>query len=191
MEIIRLSDALGSKKDYIIESVKAGKVFVYPTDTVYGIGCDANNSGSVSRIKNAKGRDPGKPMSVIAPSFDWIEENATGTKENLAFVKSLLPGPYTVILKATPSAPKELVSLQKTIGIRIPLNKFTDLVRTTGIPFVTTSANLSGEEPIKKISELPEDIKALTDIAIDAGEIDGLPSRVFDLSGKEVNIVRY
>jgi len=191
MEIIRQSDALGSKKDYIIESVEAGKIFVYPTDTIYGIGCDANNSESVSKIRNAKGRDTGKPMSVIAPSFDWILENSTATQENLAFVKTLLPGPYTVVLKAKPSAPKDIVSAQKTIGIRMPLNKFTDLVRTIGIPFLTTSANLSGEEHIKKISELPEDIKALTDIAIDAGEIDGLPSRVFDLTGKDVKIVRF
>jgi len=191
MEIIKLKDALGSKKNHVIESVKAGKIFVYPTDTIYGIGCNANNSESVKKIKNAKGRDPEKPMSLITPSFDWILENATATKENLAFVNSLLPGPYTAILKAKPSAPKDLVTAQNTIGIRIPLNEFTDLVRTTGVPFVTTSANLSGEEPITKISDLPEDIKSMVDIAIDAGEIDGLPSRVFDLSGKEVNILRY
>ena len=66
MEMIRQSDAFGSKKDYVIESVKAGKVFIYPTDTIYGIGCDANNPDSVAKIRNAKGRDPEKPMSVLS-----------------------------------------------------------------------------------------------------------------------------
>ncbi len=191
METIKLAEALKGKRDYILKSVKEGKIFVYPTDTIYGIGCNAEDGSAVKKIIDAKGRDEEKPMSVIAPSLQWISQNTKATQENFAFIGSLLPGPYTVVLKANPSAPKEVVTPQKTIGIRIPLNEFTDLIRTAGVPFVTTSANLSGEEPITKISDLPAEIKNMVDIAIDAGEIDGLPSRVFDLTGKEVNILRY
>ncbi|NOX71146.1 MAG: threonylcarbamoyl-AMP synthase [Candidatus Micrarchaeota archaeon] len=191
MIIIKLKDALGSRRKEVISAIKEGKVIVYPTDTIYGIGCNAENATSVEKIRNLKGKDRDKPFSVIAPSFEWVENNATATGENLSFARSLLPGPYTVIMKAKPSAPKSVVSGKKTIGIRIPASDFTSIVTEAGVPFVTTSVNLTGEEPIRRISEIPEKMKSGIDIAIDAGEIDELASRIFDITGKDVKIVRY
>jgi L-threonylcarbamoyladenylate synthase len=191
MIVVKLRDALGTRRSEMIEAIKGGKLFVYPTDTIYGIGCNAQSDDSVKKIAAAKSRDEGKPMSVIAPSIDWIEQNTAATPQNMVFVKSLLPGPYTVILKAKPNAPKSVVSVDKTIGVRIPFGDFTKLVRDAGVPFVTTSVNISGEEPVKRIADIPDQIKAAVDIAIDDGEIDGLPSRIFDLSGKELRIARY
>ena len=155
---ISLEEALGKRRAEIIRHIAEGKVFIYPTDTVYGIGCSALNHSSVERIRKAKKREPDKPMSVIAPSGEWIEENAKGTNENMALAKSLLPGPYTVILNAKASAPKDAVGPKGTIAIRIPGDEFTKAVQESCVPFITTSANLSGDEPIKSISEIAEEI---------------------------------
>ncbi len=191
MIVIKLAEALSSKREEVIKAIREGKVFVYPTDTIYGIGCNAEVSESVERIRRLKGRDGSKPFSVIAPSLEWIEENATAAKENMEFARSLLPGPYTVVMKAKTSAPASVVSGSGTIGIRIPSSPFTDIVKEAGVPFVTTSVNLSGEEPIKRIEDIPREMREGIDIIVDAGEIDGLPSRVFDLTGKELKILRH
>lgn len=191
MQVLPLKDALKSKREHIIEEIRKGKLFIYPTDTVYGIGCNAEIAESVKRIAEAKGRDKDKPMSVIAPSKDWIAQNAKATPENMAFASTLLPGPYTVIMKAKPCAPKPAVAKEGTIAMRIPADEFTKIVMESGVPFITTSANLSGSKIINEISELPEEIKSTVDYAIDAGRIDGHSSRIFDLTKKEIKILRY
>ena len=79
-----------------VDDIKHGAVFIYPTDTIYGLGCDATNEESVKKIKELKYRDKDKPMSVIAPSVDWIKEHCEVTDE---MIEKYLPGPYTLLLK--------------------------------------------------------------------------------------------
>jgi L-threonylcarbamoyladenylate synthase len=188
MKTVKLSKALKSEK--VKKAILEGKILIYPTDTLYGIGCNAENRESVKKIMGAKGRDEDKPFSVIVPSKEWISENTKITRENEKFVDVLFPGPYTVILNAKERIPY-VVSKEGSIGIRIPKNEFCDLIRSLNVLFVTTSVNLSEEEPVYSIKEIPEEIKKIADYAIDSGRIEGPASRVFDIRTNELKIARW
>lgn len=156
------------------EKILAGKVFIYPTDTVYGLGCDAGNVGAVERIKKIKGRDKDKPMSVIAPSFDWIRKNLVVDVE----LRDYLPGAYTIILKKKDNDFLKHVSSGDSLGVRIPDCDFTKEVQKAGVAFITTSVNLSGEKPASKICDIDKRILDKVDEVIDGGELSGSPSKL-------------
>jgi L-threonylcarbamoyladenylate synthase len=188
MKTVKLSKALKSAE--MKKAILAGRIFIYPTDTLYGIGCNAEAKESVKKIMKAKGRNEDKPLSVIVPSKEWISGNTKITKENEKFLEVLFPGPYTVILKARERIPF-VVSREGSIGIRIPRNEFCDLIRSLNVLFVTTSVNLSEEEPVYSIKEIPKEIKKIADYAIDSGRIEGRASRVFDIRTNELKIARW
>jgi len=167
----------------LTKQIKQGKIFIYPTDTIYGIGCDATNTKAVEKIKQIKQRDKDKPLSIIAPSIDWIEQNCIIPKD--LDLNKYLPGPYTLILKKQKPNFLNHVSNTNSLGIRIPDNKFTKQLQKSKIPFITTSVNLSKEKPITKIQELKKQIKGKVDIIIDEGELNGKPSTLI-INGKEV-----
>lgn len=169
------------KQDELIKNIKQGKIFIYPTDTIYGLGCNAENKKSVDKIKKIKQREKNKPLSVIAPSMQWIKENCI-VNVNLS---KYLPGPYTIILKKKNKQFLNHVSDTDYLGVRIPDNKFTKKIQKAKVPFITTSVNLAGEKPIKKISEIPEKIMGLVDVIIDEGELNGKPSTLV-VGGKEI-----
>ena len=164
------------------QEILAGKIFIYPTDTIYGIGCDANNLDSVEKIKQIKERDKDKPLSIIAPNIDWIKENfITNYKE----LNNYLPGPFTLLLKKKNPNFLNHVSSNDRIGIRIPNNKFTKYIQEAGVPFITTSVNLSGEPPAIKLEDIPEKIKNKVDFIIESQEenLSGKPSTLI-IDGK-------
>lgn len=165
-----------------VEDIKHGAIFIYPTDTIYGLGCDATNEESVELIKNLKYRDKDKPMSVIAPSKDWIRENCEVSDEEIA---KYLPGPYTLILKKKDKDFLKQVASGDTLGVRIPDSEFTELVQRSGVPFITTSVNFAGEPFAVKISDIHKDILDSVDIVIGVGELDGRPSTLV-IDGKEI-----
>jgi L-threonylcarbamoyladenylate synthase len=192
MEIFKLREALKDKERIkLAKAIREGGILFYPTDTLYGIGCNASNSESVNRIRKAKGRERDKPFSVIAPSKEWIFENSVLTKENVKFIDNLLPGPYTVVVKLKPGVLKGIATGERTLGVRIPRDEFCDFIRSQGVPFVTTSANLSEEEPVNSVKNIPAGISGIIDYAIDAGVISGHPSRLFGLSGRDLEILRW
>jgi tRNA threonylcarbamoyl adenosine modification protein (Sua5/YciO/YrdC/YwlC family) len=162
----------------IITEMKRGAVFVYPTDTIYGIGCNANKSDSVSRIRKAKGSIA--PFSVIAPTKDWVEKNFK--VKHPAYIDRL-PGPYTMVMKKKRQVFLFWVGTRASIGVRIPDHPFQKLVKKSGVPFVSTSVNKSGHRYIRDTSEIPEEMKLFIDFIIDDGKLDNKPSRIFDLTG--------
>jgi L-threonylcarbamoyladenylate synthase len=149
-----------------------GKIFVYPTDTVYGIGCNALIPDAVEKIREIKGRD-NKPFSVIAPSEEWVLNHFN---TNLEFISQYLPGKYTLILEKKDSSYLQHLSAEKTIGIRIPKHPFTEVIKRAGAPFITTSANISGKPPASEIRDIPQTILNRVDLVIDGGKLDGTPS---------------
>jgi L-threonylcarbamoyladenylate synthase len=165
-----------------VEDIKHGAVFIYPTDTIYGLGCDALNAESVALIKNLKYRDKDKPMSVIAPSVDWIKEHCI-VEDKL--IERYLPGPYTLILKKKDAKFMKDVSSNDSLGIRIPDCEFTRFVEKAGVPFITTSVNFAGEPFAIKISDIDSKILDAADIVIGVGKLDGRPSTIV-VDGKEV-----
>ncbi len=165
-----------------VEDIKHGAIFIYPTDTIYGIGCDATNEEVVKIIKDLKFRDKEKPMSIIAPNVEWIKKNCIVDDE---LIEKYLPGPYTLILKKKDSNFLNYVSNNDSLGIRIPDCEFTKLVEKAGVPFITTSVNYAGEPFAVKISDIPNDILDSVDIIIGVGELDGRPSTLI-INGKEI-----
>lgn len=166
------------------QEILAGKIFIYPTDTIYGLGCDAENQEAVNRIKEIKSRDKDKPLSIIAPSIKWIEDNFIMDVE----LNKYLPGPYTIILKKENAEFLKLVSSSDTLGIRIPSNKFTKEIQKAGVPFITTSVNLSGEPFALKIEDIKQEILNKIDFIIkadDEKELSGKPSTIV-INGKEI-----
>jgi len=161
------------EKQEIIKKIKKGKIFIYPTDTIYGIGCDATNQQSVNKIKQIKKRK-NKPMSVIAPNISWIKDHLIIDID----LDKYLPGPFTIILKKKNKNFLKHVSDTDMLGIRIPKCNITKTIQMSGVPFITTSVNLAGEKPITKISEIPDQIKDQIDVIIDQGPLTGKPSTI-------------
>jgi L-threonylcarbamoyladenylate synthase len=165
-----------------VEDIKHGAVFIYPTDTIYGLGCDATNEESLRMIKDLKYRDKDKPISVIAPSVEWIKEHCEVTDE---MIEKYLPGPFTLILKKKDAEFLSQVSSNDSLGVRVPDCEFTKLVEKAGVPFITTSVNFAGEPFAVKVSDIDHKIIDAVDIVIGVGELDGRPSTLI-VDGKEI-----
>ncbi len=163
----------------------SGKIFVYPTDTIYGIGCNAMDSGVVRRIREIKGSS--RPFSVIAPSKGWIRQSLLVTHGDFL---GKLPGPYTLIFRKRNPDFLSAASESDSLGVRIPRHTFSELVTEAGIPFITTSANLSGQDVARSPTEVPGQIRKTADFLIDAGVLDNPPSRVIDLTSGEPRVLR-
>lgn len=148
------------------------EIFIYPTDTIYGIGCDATNSSLVKKIREIKQRDE-KPFSMIAPSKEWILENFKVDKN---LIDKYLPGPYTLLLEKKDINFLKEVSSNEFVGVRIPDNSFTKILQKLNIPIVTTSVNLSGKPFANSIDEIDPLIFEKVDIIINSGILSGRPS---------------
>lgn len=175
----------------VLSNLKEGKIFIYPTDTIYGIGCNALTSSAVEKIRMLKQRDQ-KTFSVIVPSKEWIEKNCEVSQVAKKWLEKL-PGPYTLILKLknNNSISSEVNVNTETIGVRIPDNWFAREISKINLPFVTTSVNLTGEKPIESLKDLDEKIKNQVDYFIDDGILSGSPSTIVNLlKGKEKIITR-
>lgn len=171
-------------KPKLVKEIQEGAVFIYPTDTIYGIGCDATNSAAVKRIREIKQRDA-KPFSVIAPSIDWIRENCEISEHAKSWLQKL-PGPFTLIfsLKNPAAISHETNMGMKTLGVRIPDHWISSLVAEAGVPIVTTSVNFAGKPPCTTKAELEQ---FNVDFIIYEGDKVGKPSTIVDtISGKVV-----
>lgn len=161
------------------KEILKGKLFIYPTDTIYGLGCNALDKEAVEKIKIIKQRDKDKPLSVIAPSIDWINENLIVDTD----INKYIPGPYTIILKKKNPKFLEWISNKESLGVRIPDHEFTRKIQEANVPFITTSVNLSGEPFVTRISDINPDILEEVDHIIDYGELNGKPSTII-IQGK-------
>lgn len=169
--------------------ISQGAVFIHPTDTIYGLGCNATVEMAVQRIRAIKQRTE-MPFSVIAPSKRWIFENCDVSQEGEKWLEKL-PGPYTLIFRLkSKSAVASAVNLGgSTLGVRMPKHWMTDAVSELGFPVVSTSANLTGEPYMTSLDDLDEQVKQKVDFIIYEGEKRGRPSTVVKLFEKEVEVV--
>ena len=165
----------------IQERIKKGAVFIYPTDTIYGIGCNALDQKAVEKIRKLKERST-NPFSIIVPSKKWVEENCIVSKEAKEWLNKL-PGPYTLILKLKKknAIAKSVNNGQETIGVRIPKHWFSEIVQELGFPIVTSSANRAGKPFMTSLEDVDEDIKDGVDFIIYEGEKKGRPSKIVNL----------
>lgn len=183
------------KIESIVEILEAGGVIIYPTDSVYGIGCDLMKAGAVERIAKMKGLKPEKAnFSLICYDLSHIS-NYTKPIENTVFklMKKSLPGPFTFILEANNNVPKIFKSNKKTIGIRVPDNNIIrEIVKVLGRPIVTTSVH-DDDEIIEYTTDpelINERYRDMVDVVIDGGYGNNEPSTVVDCTGDEIEIIR-
>jgi len=183
-------DEFKIEKNEIISQIRDGAVFIYPTDTIYGIGCNALVSDSVKKIRKLKGRTS-NPFSVIAPSIDWIRENCAIGKESEEWIGKL-PGPYTLILrvKNKKCVSKNVNPGLSTIGVRIPNHWISQMVSESGIPLVTTSVNKRGEEYMTSLEDMDSSIGEAVEFILYEGQKKGKPSKIVDLAGNTKVIER-
>lgn len=175
-----------------VEMLKNGNIIVYPTDTIYGIGCDILNKKAIQTIQTIKNRKKQKPLSIICSDLKDISRWAIVSNMQYKILKKYLPGPYTFILTASNDAPKILQDeKRKTIGIRIPDNKVClDIVSNLGNPIVTTSVNLAGEVNYVNPDDIKKDWYGKVDLILDAGEISNDPSTIISLVDENIEIIR-
>lgn len=186
MRIVTIDEFKLNKEEFA-ERISDGQIFVYPTDTIYGIGCDATNETAVLKLRNIK-RQHDRPLSIIVPSINWIKENCVINSEVEEWLKKL-PGPYTIVLKLKNKG-KIARSVNDTgsIGVRIPKHEISRYVNYLGFPIVTTSANITGKTFMTSIDDFDSEIKNRIDFFIDDGEIKGTPSTIVFLDKEKVEI---
>jgi tRNA threonylcarbamoyl adenosine modification protein (Sua5/YciO/YrdC/YwlC family) len=175
----------------VVETLKKGGVVAYPTDTTYGIGCSIFSKKAVERIYLIKQRDRKKPFSFICSDLAEVAKYAKVSNYAFKQLKRLLHGPYTFVLEANSVVPDLLLTKQRTVGIRIPDNNIClAIVKELGHPIVTTSANLSGEEPIGNPWQVDYDLGKQLDIVVDGGELSADVSSVISLIGDVPEVLR-
>lgn len=179
----------------VVDVLKSGGVIIYPTDTVYGIGCDIYNQKAVERVARLKGKNPeDADFSFIVSDLSHLAEY-TKMVDNSVFklMKKNLPGPFTFILHASSKVPKIFKNKKKTIGLRIPDNPvLQEIVNQLGNPILTTS--IHDDDDVLEYTTDPELIhekyQELVDIVIDGGYGNNQASTVIDCTGDEPEMVR-
>ncbi len=170
-----------------VEIIKAGGVFIYPTDTVYGIGCDATNERAVERVIKIKGRARSKPMSVLMSGLGMIDEYCDVSDEEKVWLLSHLPGPYTILLRLKSEKRSFFSWLHaEKLGVRVPdyvfVRKVSELANK---PIITTSANLSGQPSATHDKALDRSVVENVDVVVRAGTTKyKKPSTIVDLESK-------
>ncbi|MEK7597408.1 MAG: L-threonylcarbamoyladenylate synthase [Patescibacteria group bacterium] len=178
-----------------LKVLKNGGLVIFPSDTVYGLLCDATNEQAVKKLIAFKNRPAGKPISVFC-NFDSVDQLVKINSQQLTTLKQILPGPFTLILPSKHNVNRLLESEVGTLGVRIPMYQLINrLIQELGKPVTATSANLAGRSPHYSIESLlntlTEEQKNLIDLIVDAGTLPrNKPSTVVDLSQSDVRILR-
>jgi L-threonylcarbamoyladenylate synthase len=179
--------------DAAVAALRAGRLVVLPTDTVYGLAADGESESAARALYAAKGRDAIQPTAVLFASVDVLVERVPELPAAaVEAVRTLLPGPFTLIVE-NPARRYAWLNPQRpdAIGLRVPA--------VTGAPravlealgaVVATSANLPGGADPRRLEDVPPEIAAAVDVVIEGGELPGTPSTVVDLTGPEPRVLR-
>ncbi len=179
----------------VVDCLRNGGVIIYPTDTIYGIGCDIFNPKAVERVKQIKGIKGDKVnLSFICHDLSHLSDYTKPISNPIyKMMKSVLPGPYTFILEANNNVPKIFKNKKKTIGIRVPDNEIIRMiVEELGNPIMSTSVH-DADDVIEYTTDpelIHEKFIDLVDMVIDAGYGDNEPSTILDCTSGEVEVLR-
>lgn len=183
------------KINRVVEVLQKGGVIVYPTDTIYGIGCDLINKRAVERLCDIEGVKPQKMnLSFICNDLSHIAEYVRNLQTpEFKILKRLLPGPFTFILESNSNVPKILGVNKKTVGIRIPNHRIPlEIVKLLGNPLITSS--IKDDDAIKEYTtdpeEIYEDFKHKVDLVINGGLGGNVPSTIVDITSGEAVVTR-
>jgi len=177
--------------ELIRNTLLAGGIIVYPTDTIYGMGCDLFNIRAIRRLYAAKRLDEKRALSIICRDFKDISTYAVMNDFSFGILKKYLPGPYTFVLKARKIMPKLLMTDKKEVGIRIPDHPAP--VAIAGLierPVINTSARLAGGQILTDPKEIERVFKGSVDLVVDGGIVVSEPSSVLRIKEDEVEVLR-
>ena len=176
-----------------VAAIRAGRLAIVPTDTVYGLAASAYSEGPVRLLYRAKGREEIQPTALVASTVDMLLECVPELRGRAAVIaRALLPGPLTLVLPNPARRFRWLAGARlDTIGVRVPLleGEADELLSRLGL-MAATSANLPGGPDPATIDEVPEEIRAAADAIVDLGPLPGTPSTVIDFTGSEPVVLR-
>jgi len=183
------------KIQQVVRTLENGGIIIYPTDTVYGIGCDIFNQKAVDKICKIRGLNPVKArLSFMCKDISQISEYAQQIdNETFRLMKRNLPGPFTFVLNSNNKVPKMFKNRKRTIGVRVPDNKIVlELLETLGHPILTTSLKNDDEitEYFTDAYDIYEDFKNQVDLVIDGGIGKNVASTVVDCTNSDFEILR-
>lgn len=179
--------------DIIIDEIKSGNPVIIPTDTIYGIACDALNKKAVNKVYKIKKRDNNKPLTLNLNKKKDITKYAYITnKLEKEIIKKLMPGAITLLLKKKEYVVDLISKNSEYIGVRVPNNKIVkEIIKKINSPLVLTSVNISGEMPIIDLDDLNSEISNNIRYAIDVGIINkGVESTIVKVTNNKVEILR-
>lgn len=165
-----------------VAAIEDGKLVVYPTETVYGLGGNALDPGAIDRVFAAKDRPRTNPMAMAVPSIDEALAYVDPDDITIEFMEAFLPGPVTVVCPKRSNVPDELTGGRDQVGIRVPDYTVAQQLLAETPPLTATSANVSGMQSIRDLSELEETIRRAIEVVIDDGQTPGGASTVVDVS---------
>jgi len=173
------------------EVIKEGGIIIYPTDTVYGLGCDIFNKQALERLFQIKNDAITKMFSFVCADLKDIAKYAKVSDYAYRTMKHLLPGAYTFVLPAAKDVPKKLWSKRKTVGIRVPNNEVSlAIARAVGNPIISTSVTNRKGEVLSDVDEIRAVFNPLVDLMLSIGNLSNQPSSVIDLSNGTPEVLR-
>jgi L-threonylcarbamoyladenylate synthase len=172
-----------------IAALRAGRLVVLPTDTVYGLAAAAEDEAAVRELSQVKGRDESTPIALVAASVDVLLDRVPELRDHEAILRELLPGPYTLVL---PNPARRYPWLSpETIGVRVPeLRGDVKAILEEVGAVAATSANAHGGPDPRTLAEVPEEIRSACAALVDGGELPGTVSTVIDFTGDEPRLLR-
>ena len=174
----------------VAEILRADGVIVYPTDTVYGLGCDMNSKKSLSRVRRIKRMDEKRPLTFVFSDLKQISHYAQVTDATYRVLLRFLPGPYTFVLKATRLVPRIVLTKRQEVGIRIPDNRICQaLVEALGNPILSSSVRLPDDQLMDDPKEIDRSYKDQVDLVIDGGIFFPEPSSIVSLVDDDQPVV--
>lgn len=174
-----------------VDILEDGGIIIYPTDTVYGMGCDLFNKRGIEKIYEIKRRSKKQPLSFVCAGLKDISQYAKVSDYAYKTMKRLLPGPYTFILEASRLVPKIILPKRQTTGIRVPDNRIClSLVGELGHPIISTSVTVDDGEVLSNPLDIKERFGHCVDLIIDGGILVSEPSSVINLVDDRIEIIR-
>jgi len=174
--------------DKVVCCLNNGGIILYPTDTVYGLGCKIDHKKAVKRVYEIKNRDASNPLSIACSSIKMLEEYVHLKGKDKKFIRDNADGGYTFIVEGKNTVDDIISGSLNTVGVRlIPLPLVTAIIEGVGYPIVSTSANTSGCKAPSSIGDVEKDILDAVDLVLDGGECEKCkPSRIVALDSKKI-----
>jgi tRNA threonylcarbamoyl adenosine modification protein (Sua5/YciO/YrdC/YwlC family) len=177
--------------DQVVDRLRRGGVIAYPTDTIYGIGCDIMNKKAIERVYQIKQWPKSKPFSFLCSDLKNISQYAKVSNYAYKTMRRLLPGPYTFVLEGSSQVPKMMLTKRKTAGIRVPDNPIClSLITTLGNPILSTSATPRDGRQFNAPWMIEEYFGKQLDLVIDGGPVPGEPSSIISMIDEEPEVLR-